>query len=87
MKLKFKNQAFQTAYFCKVKMIYIDPPYNTGNRPCFTDAGSPALAEELYEYFIKACDGKFNKVAHGVFGADMKVELINDGPFTVILES
>ena len=58
-----------------------------GNRPSFTDAGSPALAEELYEHFIKACDGKFSKVAHGEFGADMKVELVNDGPFTVILES
>jgi D-tyrosyl-tRNA(Tyr) deacylase len=57
-----------------------------GNRPSFTDAGSSALAEELYEYFIKTCGGKFGKVAHGMFGANMKVELVNDGPFTVILE-
>jgi D-tyrosyl-tRNA(Tyr) deacylase len=58
-----------------------------GNRPSFTEAGSPKLAEELYEYFITACDGKFSKVAHGVFGADMKVELVNDGPYTIILKS
>jgi D-tyrosyl-tRNA(Tyr) deacylase len=58
-----------------------------GNRPSFTDAGSPALAEELYEYFIETCAGKFNKVAHGEFGASMQVELTNDGPFTVILEN
>ena len=57
-----------------------------GNRPSFTDAGSPALAEELYEYFIEQCQGSFNKVGHGVFGAAMKVSLVNDGPFTVILE-
>ena len=42
--------------------------------------------QELYDYFIEYADGKFNKTAHGVFGASMKVELINDGPFTVILE-
>jgi D-tyrosyl-tRNA(Tyr) deacylase len=58
-----------------------------GNRPSFTDAGSPVLSEELYEYFIEACNGKFGRVAHGKFGADMKVELVNDGPFTIILES
>ena len=58
-----------------------------GNRPSFTDAGSPTLAEELYEYFIKICDGKFKKVAHGEFGASMKVELTNEGPFTIILDS
>ena len=57
-----------------------------GNRPSFTDAGNPALAEELYEYFIEIAGDTFNKVGHGVFGADMKVSLINDGPFTVVLE-
>jgi D-tyrosyl-tRNA(Tyr) deacylase len=57
-----------------------------GNRPSFTGAGSPSLAKELYEYFIELSQSKFNKVGHGVFGGDMKVSLVNDGPFTVILE-
>jgi D-tyrosyl-tRNA(Tyr) deacylase len=57
-----------------------------GNRPSFTESAPPDLAEELYDYFIEYSDGKFDKVEHGVFGADMKVELVNDGPFTVILE-
>jgi len=57
-----------------------------GNRPSFTDAANPALAEELYEYFIEYAAGRFNRVERGVFGADMKVELTNDGPFTVLLE-
>lgn len=58
-----------------------------GNRPSFTDAGSPQVAEELYEYFIKVSKDRFKKVENGCFGADMKVSLINDGPFTLILET
>lgn len=58
-----------------------------GNRPSFTKAGSPALAEELYEYFLEKCKEVFGSVQHGVFGADMKVLLENDGPFTVIWDS
>jgi D-tyrosyl-tRNA(Tyr) deacylase len=57
-----------------------------GNRPSFINAGSPALAEELYEYFIEYSQSKFAKIEHGVFGAAMDVELVNNGPFTVILE-
>ena len=58
-----------------------------GNRPSFTDSGSPDLANELYEYIIQKCKEQVAVVETGSFGADMKVSLINDGPFTVILDS
>ena len=58
-----------------------------GNRPSFTDAGAPDHANRLYEYFMERCKMHVEKVAHGEFGADMKVELLNDGPFTLMLES
>lgn len=58
-----------------------------GNRPSFVKAGSPVVAEELYEYFLSLCREKAGSVAHGSFGADMKVALVNDGPFTVLLDS
>lgn len=54
-----------------------------GRRPSFTNAGNPILAEELYEAFIEMAKRKVDKVEHGEFGADMKVELLNDGPFTI----
>ena len=57
-----------------------------GNRPSFTKAGNPTLANELYEYIIEKCRAEF-PVETGSFGADMKVELLNDGPFTIILDS
>lgn len=57
-----------------------------GTRPSFIEAGSPDLAEELYEYFITLCEARFKKTAHGSFGASMKVSLCNDGPFTICLE-
>ncbi len=58
-----------------------------GNRPSFTDAGSPTMAEELYEYILKRCRELFKNTQCGSFGADMRVSLINDGPFTIILDS
>lgn len=57
-----------------------------GNRPNFIQAGKPDEAEKLYEYFVSQCKKQVPVVEKGVFGADMKVELLNDGPFTVVLE-
>lgn len=57
-----------------------------GTRPSFTDAAPAELAVELYQYFIEKATPSFKKVAHGIFGANMQVELVNDGPFTVVLE-
>ncbi len=58
-----------------------------GNRPSFTGAGAPDLANELYEYMIQKCCAINDHVETGIFGADMKVQLLNDGPFTIILDS
>lgn len=58
-----------------------------GNRPSFIDAGQPDKAEELYEYIMKRCENAGYHVERGIFGADMKVELLNDGPFTIVLDS
>lgn len=58
-----------------------------GNRPSFVHAGNPTLANQLYEYVIAACTKEVPVVQTGTFGADMKVELLNDGPFTVVLDS
>ena len=57
-----------------------------GNRPGFTDAGDPQKAEELYEYLIERAKEQVSVVEQGIFGADMKVALVNDGPFTIILD-
>ncbi len=58
-----------------------------GNRPSFTDAGAPDMANAMYEYIIGECEKSGKKVEKGIFGADMKVELLNDGPFTIVLDS
>ncbi len=58
-----------------------------GNRPSFINAGNPVLANELYEYIIAECKKEIPVVETGEFGADMKVSLCNDGPFTIVLDS
>ncbi len=58
-----------------------------GNRPSFVKAGDPDTAKSLYEYIISKCKNEIEVVEQGEFGADMKVELVNDGPFTVLLDS
>lgn len=58
-----------------------------GNRPSFTRAAGPEAANQLYEYIVKQCRQSGKTVECGAFGADMKVSLVNDGPFTVILDS
>ena len=58
-----------------------------GNRPSFIEAGEPQKADALYRYFTERCKDYVRKVEHGEFGADMKVELLNDGPFTLMLDS
>ena len=58
-----------------------------GNRPGFTNAGSRELASSLYDYFNEYLRSLGYKVETGIFGADMKVKLINDGPFTIVLDS
>ena len=57
-----------------------------GNRPSFTQAGDPGVAEELYEYIIEQCRKEVPIVETGSFGAHMKVSLVNDGPFTILLD-
>lgn len=57
-----------------------------GNRPSFINAGNPELANRLYEYIIAECKKQVPVVEHGAFGAEMKVELLNDGPFTILLD-
>lgn len=58
-----------------------------GNRPSFIEAGAPDMANDMYEYIINECKKSVPVVARGCFGADMKVSLVNDGPFTIVLDS
>ena len=58
-----------------------------GNRPSFIKAGAPDHANRIYEYFMECCKDPADKVEHGIFGADMKIDLVNDGPFTLALDS
>lgn len=58
-----------------------------GNRPSFLEAGAPDMANDMYEYLVRECQKAGFEVQTGSFGADMKVQLINDGPFTILLDS
>lgn len=58
-----------------------------GNRPSFIEAGAPDMANEMYEYIISECKKSVPVVERGSFGAEMKVSLVNDGPFTIVLDS
>lgn len=58
-----------------------------GNRPSFIHAGEPKMAEKIYQYIISECKKRISHVETGEFGADMKVSLLNDGPFTILLDS
>ncbi len=58
-----------------------------GNRPSFIRAGGPQLAEKLYEHALERCRSYVPETEHGVFGAEMEVSLVNDGPFTLVLDS
>jgi len=58
-----------------------------GNRPSFINAGKPDMASDMYDYFCDICEKEVKKVGRGIFGADMKIQLLNDGPFTIWLDS
>ena len=58
-----------------------------GKRPSFSNSGSPEIGEKFYKLFIEKCKGKSIKTKEGIFGADMKIGLINDGPVTILLDS
>lgn len=59
----------------------------SGNRPSFSDSAKPDIAIPLYEYFVEECKKQVSGVQTGIFGADMKVSLLNDGPVTIVLDS
>ncbi|WP_350455421.1 D-aminoacyl-tRNA deacylase [Slackia heliotrinireducens] len=58
-----------------------------GNRPSFTDAAAPFQADELYQQFVERAKQDIETISTGSFGADMQVELVNDGPFTILLDT
>lgn len=58
-----------------------------GKRPSFTNSCQPDIAENIYNQFVTKCEDKGIRTEKGIFGADMKVELINDGPVTILIDS
>ena len=70
-----------------ISQFTLYPACRKGNRPSFINAGAPDKANELYQYILGQCKKEVAVVEEGQFGADMKVSLTNDGPFTVILDS
>ncbi len=73
--------------FLCVSQFTLYASLNEGNRPAFINCMKPDEARKLYGYFCEKMSAKYSKVQYGVFQADMKVSLVNDGPFTVILDS
>ena len=61
--------------------------YKKGRRPDFIGAAPPAEANRLYEYFCELCQAEISHVARGVFGADMELSIINEGPVTIVMDS
>lgn len=61
--------------------------YRKGRRPDFINAAPPSEAEELYEYFCSLCEGEVKQLGRGVFGAEMELTIVNDGPVTIVMDS
>lgn len=82
-----KNLEFVNGEILLVPQFTLYADCRKGNRPNFIGAASPAYANELFQYMLLMFRKKAVKVEAGVFGADMKIDLLNDGPFTLILDS